>query len=290
MKLSDRTAAFFSMAAQTIKSGAKIVLQSRRSTVTSSARRQNHKTLIVMGNGPSLGANLRDDMDVLHEYPTLAVNFAANAPEFFEVKPEMYLLADPHFFNPAGDTNVEKLMANLASIDWPLTLYLPSRESVPGCLRAHPYITVERFNPVGVEGFGCFRRWAYDKGLGMPRPRNVLIPAIMTGISAGFTHIYILGADHSWMRTLDVNDANEVVSVQPHFYADSKEEQSRVTAVYRNVRLHEILLSFHVAFKAYHDIRDYADKKGVTIINATPGSMIDAFDRGRLPSTVSRND
>ena len=98
----------------------------------------------------------------------------------------------------------------------------------------------------------------------------------------GYRQIYIIGADHSWIKTLDVNENNEVVSVQPHFYKDNDEENQRVTSVYRNVRLHEILMSFHVAFKAYHKIADYAASKGVSIYNSTPVSYIDAFPRRNL--------
>jgi hypothetical protein len=101
----------------------------------------------------------------------------------------------------------------------------------------------------------------------------------MVAMQAGFRHIYIAGADHSWLRTISVNDRNEVVSIQPHFYKEDDKEQSRVMSVYRNVRLHEVLQSFYVAFRSYHEIADYAQRRGVEIINITPGSFIDAFSR-----------
>ncbi len=116
----------------------------------------------------------------------------------------------------------------------------------------------------------------------MPRPRNVLIPAIMVGMAMGYKEIFIIGADHTWTRTLEVDDDNNVVSVQPHFYKDNEEEKQRVTSVYRNVRLHDMLLSMHLAFKSYHTIARYARERGVRIVNATPGSFIDAFQRERL--------
>lgn len=113
----------------------------------------------------------------------------------------------------------------------------------------------------------------------MPRPRNVLVPAIMTAMRAGFKEIYLAGADHGWLTTLSVTDENEVVSIQPHFYKDNDSEQKRVASVYRDVRLHEILLSMHLAFKSYHRIEQYARRRGIDIFNATPGSFIDAFRR-----------
>lgn len=119
-------------------------------------------------------------------------------------------------------------------------------------------------------------------GMAMPRPRNVLIPSLMLAIAMGYAEIVVVGADHTWMQTLSVTDDNEVVSVQPHFYNDGKEEQARVRHEYRNYRLHQIVESFAVAFKSYHDIANFATSRGVSIINATPGSFIDAFPRGSL--------
>ena len=145
-----------------------------------------------------------------------------------------------------------------------------------------PGARIETFNAVGVEGPDAFCHAAFRRGLGMPRPRNVLIPAIMIAIKAGFKTIHLTGADHSWLRTIGVNDNNEVESIQPHFYADDKRELRRSAAEYRGYRLHDILQSFTVAFRSYHEIARFAAKEGVKIYNSTPGSFIDAFERRGL--------
>ena len=145
-----------------------------------------------------------------------------------------------------------------------------------GCVR------VERFNFLAVEGWGWLERWAWVRGRGMPRPRNVLIPSLMIGLWLGYDVVYVAGADHSWMRTLEVDEGNRVVSVQPHFYADNEEEGRRVAEVYSGVRLHEVVYSFYLAFKGYHAIRRLADRMGIRVVNVTAGSFIDAFERGML--------
>ncbi len=277
--LSDKTAEFSSELGASIKSVVKMVAQSRRCTVKPVAKAGER--LIIMGNGPSLADNIRNDRDKLSQDKTLAVNFAANADEFTELKPNFYLLADPHFFiGWESDPNVGRLFKRFNdAVDWDMTLFVPVNRPSSSLDITNPHIKVEHFNLVGIEGFQWFTSAAYSAGLGMPRPRNVLVPAIMLGILMGFKDIYIIGADHSWIKTLDVNENNEVVSIQPHFYKDNNEEHSRVASVYKNVRLHEILMSFHVAFKAYHQIAAYASAKGVNIYNSTPASYIDAFPR-----------
>ena len=262
----------------TIRSIAKIALQSRP---VSRRPEPRHGRIIVMGNGPSLNDTIAAHADVLRSSVTMAVNFAALAPVFFDIRPAYYVMADPHFFTEATEGNLAELRRQLARVDWPVTLFVPARfRRLAG--QYYPALTVRTFNAVGVEGWTPLTHFAYRHGLGMPRPRNVLIPSIMLAISEGFDEVVITGADHSWMQTLSVTDDNEVVSVQPHFYADSEHETTRIRHEYRGYRLHQIVESFAVAFRSYHQIAAYASARGVRIVNATPGSFIDAFGRGPL--------
>lgn len=242
------------------------------------------KELIVLGNGPSLRSLLDDHAGFLEGRDLMAVNFAANTPEFQTLKPQHYILADPHFFDGAAtDPNVAALWEHICAVEHPMTLHLPSSR------RNHPmakrYLSSGKgrmtayFNLTPGEGFRPWRHLLYDLGLAMPRPRNVMIPAIMQSIAAGYRTIYLAGADHTWSRTLSVDDENRVVSVQPHFYADNDKERTRVATEYAGYHLHDILRSLYTAFSSYHTIAAYASGKGVSIVNITPGSFIDAFPR-----------
>lgn len=258
---------------------------SARPTATDASHRKS--PLIILGNGPSLRGNIDNDMNVLQTNDTLAVNFAANSPEFTIIRPNYYVLADPHFFANPNDPNVRRLIASLGSIDWEMTLYAPGKAHLPASLHGNPNLKVRRFNFIAAEGFGAFENFAFKHRLGMPRPRNVLIPSIMLGIWSGYTEIYILGADHSWTQTLSVDDDNRVVSIQPHFYKEDPHEESRIRKAYLNLPLHSILDSFRIAFRSYHRLQAYALRHGVRIFNATPGSFIDAFPRACLPSAAA---
>lgn len=240
--------------------------------------------LIIMGNGPSLASTIANDADVLSRHPLMAVNFAANTPEFQQLRPRYYTLADPHFFINLTDPNVAKLVDNLRNTSWPMTIFVPvSAKKHVSVFTSNSKLQIEYFNTNGIEGFPRFRRFMYAAGVGMPRPRNVLIPSLMVGIALGFRRIYITGADHGWTKTLSVNDRNEVVSIQPHFYTEDNREQQRIRTDYLKYPLHQILFSFYVAFKSYFMIEDFARHRGIDIFNATEGSFIDAFRRSPLP-------
>lgn len=277
----DKISRFFSDLLLSLKSLIKIVLLSRKDTIT--RVNDNNNTLIVMGNGPSLSNTIDNDFYSLSTNPTLAVNFAANAPEFKKLQPRYYVIADPHFYTSCNNLAVNRLTQNLSSVDWEMTLFLPVKARNSTLAHLNKNIKIEYFNPIGIEGFNWLENIAFSHGWGMPRPRNVLIPAIMIATRLGYKNIFIAGADHSWMQTISVNDNNEVISIQPHFYKDDESEQQRINIEYLKHPLHKIIQSFYIAFSAYHTIQRYAISRGISIYNSTPKSFIDAFPRAPLP-------
>lgn len=273
---------------QSAASIAKCLLLSR--PPSPGGHRPDSDTLIIMANGPSLRHTLERERKSLESYDLMAVNFAANTPDFFELEPKYYVLADPHFFTGADrDTNVARLWKSLGKVDWDMTLFVPCprRKSFMASYSesmTRAGVKVKWFNLTPGEGLPVINRFLYRTGLAMPRPRNVLIASIMLGLREGYRKIFIVGADHTWSQSLWVDEQNRVVSVQPHFYKDRPDELDRVAAEYAGYHLHHILNSLTIAFRSYFDIADYARSIGAVIVNATPGSMIDAFPRGALPT------
>ena len=262
----------------------KALLLSRGPSPAGSLKKER---LIIMGNGPSLRDTIANHSETLKTTDTLAVNFAANADTYRELQPNLYVLADPHFFRKesdgqSSDPNVVRLWENISSTDWPMTLYVPCKAEVPEMIGKNAVITVKRYNLTPGEGLRAPIHWLYRHGLAMPRPRNVLIASIMVGLREGYRDIAIVGADHTWSRDLWVDDRNRVISVQKHFYKDNDKEFERVAQEYAGYHLHDILNSLTIAFRSYHQIAAYADSIGAKIINCTPGSFIDAFPRAQL--------
>ena len=69
--LSDKTAEFSSELGASIKSVVKMVAQSRRCTVKPVAKAGER--LIIMGNGPSLADNIRNDRDKLSSLNRISI-------------------------------------------------------------------------------------------------------------------------------------------------------------------------------------------------------------------------
>lgn len=267
-----------------IASFGKVLLLSRR---PSKAGKVKSERLIIMGNGPSLRDTIANHGDILKNSETLAVNFAANTPDYFELRPRLYVLADNGFFTvdatgKPAHPNIPALWENISRTDWDMTLYIPCKKKIPEIVKSNPHITIKRYNLTPGEGLRGPSHWLYKKGLAMPRPRNVLIASIMVALREGYRDIAIVGADHTWSRELWVDDKNRVISVQKHFYEENSKEFERVVKQYEAYHLHDILNSLTIAFRSYHHIAKYCDEIGAKITNCTPGSFIDAFPRGSL--------
>lgn len=276
----DKIQKAVSAATATLASLVKMALWSRRPSPRARGARD---TIIIMGNGPSLRDAIDNNLETLKAFPRMAVNLSALAPEFTELRPDYYILADIAFFLKEKTGKVPALWDALAAVSWPMTLFLPVRaRRMPEVSRLPANVTVKYYNLTPAEGWRPLMHAIYNCGLAMPRPRNVLIPSIMCAMREGFRRIVLIGADHNWAKTLWVTDRNRVVSVQPHFYKDDDEELRRAEQIFAGVHIHDVYENYAIAFRSYHTLKAYTDRCGVEVINATPGSFIDAFPRKHL--------
>lgn len=270
---------------QTFLSMVKILLQSKWSTRFPS-QFSNLDELLILANGPSLNKTIEDGNDFLKGKTLLAVNFFVNSPRFTELRPELYLIADPLFW--LVPEKRQQLFGGLAEkTTWPMTLFIPRRalknKEWKPLLGDNSQIKIVVYNTTPIEGFQGFCNWVFHKGWGVPRPHNVLIPSIAVGLRLQFKKIYLAGADHSWLPEIRVTDDNVVLMHQKHFYDQGTSKADTVKQEnLQSAHIYTILYHMYVSFKSYHILEAYAQWLGKEIINITPGSYIDAFRRMKI--------
>ena len=76
---------------------------------------RQQRGIVILGNGPSLNDTVASATDFLATHDLLAVNFAASTPLFNQLRPNYYLLADPHFFKALDQPNVAKMWEAIAN-------------------------------------------------------------------------------------------------------------------------------------------------------------------------------
>ncbi len=255
---------------------------------------KKHPNCIVLGNGPSLKRDLDTYPEFLENKDLFGVNFFWKTDLFTRLKPRYYVIQSESYWLNEGkkDFNAKGRKMTFDGLvektQWSMTLFVPSFSKKfkkwQQTIAQNKNIRISFYNATPAEGFDSLNIWLMKKNLAMPRPHNVLIPSVKIAVDLGYKHIYLLGADHTWLKDLFVADNNEVYLTQKHFY---NEKQARPEVMYQGqttkVRnLPQVLMKFVYAFNSYFELKKYAKKKNSHILNATKGSFIDAFDRYSL--------
>ena len=286
---------------QTKLSALRILLQSNFIGIVQ--QESQTKPLLILGNGPSLNDTLKNNpASTLQGFDLMAVNAAACSEQFSALQPKLYILNAVTYFQNDSELSPFYIQAKNDLFEalkektrWKMTLLVPFRAKksidFQMLITSNPNLNVSYFNQTPVEGLNFWSHRWYNLGWGMPRPHNVLIPGIMVGIRLGYKTIGIVGADHSWLADLSVNENNEALLRHVHYYATDGTQPMKVEdRIDRPRKLHEIIHKFYLSFKGYWQIKTYAKAKRVSIINASSISMIDAFDRKTLGQMLSASD
>lgn len=250
---------------------------------------KKNEDCVILGNGPSLNNSLKEHDFSFKSKDLICVNYFAETAYYEKLKPAFYILNAPEMWLEDVDDEYyskgENFFSTLSkNTTWDLTFFIPAGakkyDRWQKKIATNKLIKVYYFNTTPIEGFSGFKFFCFNKNLGMPRPHNVLIPSIMLSINLLYKNIYLLGAEHSWLKDLWVNDSNEVLLTQKHFYDEGSAKPLPMNKLGKGSRkLHEVLIKFVYAFQGYFELRAYAETKAVRILNATPDSYIDAFER-----------
>lgn len=248
----------------------------------------------ILGNGPSLKENLLNDLDFIKTQQVFAVNEFAKS-EYYEVlAPKYYVLADPSYWNERDiyqqfyDMGMLVLNALRDKTTWPMYLIAPNgafkSKMFSSFFESNKNIALINYNEASIKGFTSTSHYLYKNYWGMPTLQNVLIGCVYIAINMEFEEINILGADHSWTQNLMVNENNEVIQADNHFY-DSKKVYVPFRHAYGELyKMHEILRDFAQMFESYCLLNTYAIYRKVKIYNCTKNSFIDAFERKEIKS------
>ncbi|HRX29144.1 MAG TPA: hypothetical protein P5235_07135 [Saprospiraceae bacterium] len=252
----------------------------------------SNKTLIVLGNGPSLKDELNYFQKSIFLQDIICVNNFPNTELYTVLKPKYFCIVAPGFFTASEDYNTKLrdtiIQSYVNNTSWESYIFIPfqakKQKHFIKNLASNSNISICFYNTTPIEGLDYISNILFSLKLGMPRPHNVLIPALMNGINLGYKKIYLIGADHSWLPEITVNANNEVLINQKHFYDEntSTPKQMHKNHGIKNRYLHEVLEKFYFSFRSYHDINGYARCKNCRIINLTKNSFIDAFQKQNL--------
>lgn len=251
----------------------------------------------VLGNGPSLSDTLQNHISFLEQTELVCVNNFAHSPYFAQLRPSNYVIVDPNYFvfteQSTDRPDIRQTIdAFKTVVDWTMTLYVPrfAQDSyVIQTIRAgNPNIQVVFVNYSVARGFRGLRHWLYGTGWGMMQSQTVIVAALFLMINRRFDAIYLFGADQSWHEQIRLDEGNQVLMQQLHFYEQANDVayQPIYSDKHRTKTdsMAQQFLSLHKAFRGYEVLREYADSRRVRIFNASSKSYIDSLERIKLRS------
>jgi len=241
--------------------------------------RSQERRMIILANGPSLKEWSLSSAD---EADYCMVNNSPLSALFFKVRPKYHVMIDPNFFQKEQTDLIERLKL----VSWDMTLFVPymDRKQALRQYEINSYIRVVPIHCTGLPDTFTFHKLAFRlfrKGRTMPFPQNVLVAAVYCMINSGYKQIELYGADHSWISQTVVDEQNRLCRKDVHYY-DIGTKVEYVPMPDINGERDNICQELRAqanTFGAYQMLQRYALSLGVTIINKTKGSFIDAFPR-----------
>ena len=244
------------------------------------------KKIIILGNGPSL-----NEVDITNnsEYAFCTVNYSVLNDIFFKIRPQYHTLADPAFFRD-DNANIKSFYSVLETkIDWPMTLFIPqsAKNFVYDKIKNNKKINIMGYSPYNWEPksniYQNLKFFLYKKNMILPILANVVIAATACAINVGYKTIELYGVEHSWTKSMFVNNDNVLCLSDTHFYnpKESAKPWYRIPGSKETFTMAEILSALSLTFKSHEELQKYSQYLGnVKIINKTPNSFIDAYQRG----------
>lgn len=289
--LSNHIGSFWQNLINTLISIIKIFIQTKFSI---SFPKITSNKATILANGPSLRTSLQKDIDFIKDSEIYCVNNFASAEVFTQIKPQNYVMLDPSYFKFTEITedreDIKKTLNALClDVSWKMSLYVPvyARKSyLVKQISFNNNIQVQYFNYTIVKGFSNFRNWIFSKLLGMPQCQNILAATLYVAITRQHPEVYLFGADHSWIEEIRLNEENELIGRQLHFYDNPTKLKLEKIEKLINKPIKGFMaaqmLSLHKAFYSYEVLADYGVSQDVKIYNASAKSYIDSFEKIKI--------
>lgn len=249
-------------------------------------RERKRDVVSVLANGPSAKEIIECHSDLLENHDLLVMNYFANSPDFFTLKPRYYVLLDPVFFddgvvnfsevNPKNEAlPKEKMKNSLEKVDWDMVMLFPHTKAAIKASKTfvkNPNIRIIFYRPTRIIGFRWFQNLMYKHNQGIPSSRNVIIPSIIALLNMGYKDIYLYGAEFSWTKTMDVDPDNGLMYLNDRHFYSKKDIRYYGKGGYK-----QMLEAIVEMLDGTERVADYAASVGAVITNRTIGSFVDAF-------------
>lgn len=239
------------------------------------------KRCFIIGNGPSVCSQ---NLFRLHDEITFTVNQIARNPQFKEINTNYHLWADPAFFKLNftcdGDYDLLEIMKQLPKETESFFPYdfahdYIEKYDLEKYIKVNYYKTGEVVNPDEEIDFTEFIRGGY----------TVVQYAIRLAIYMGFMEIYLLGCECTTILNVINARTSQYTSVT-HCYDINEKEKERAKNMYFTLPMQDYYEAERGIMNEYHLLGEYCNKRGIKLVNCTPGGLLDEIPRGSYEKII----
>ncbi|MEJ7804909.1 MAG: 6-hydroxymethylpterin diphosphokinase MptE-like protein [Telluria sp.] len=230
-------------------------------TVSQNARfRDIHagQRCFIIGTGPSLNQLSGEEIARLKSEVVFGVNSLYKSAIGAELNPQYYTLMDNLYWEQWSST-FEEVSDQYRERQPVFITDVRAKHLVERLVGAHPavYIYSKKYPT---------RKMSADIDKNIYAAMNVISYSILSAMHMGFQEIYLLGCDYSAFCTAG----------KGHCYDDESEVAQSDYNLAFYLRFYWITTEFHYL------IAKLAKEKKIKVVNATPGSLLDAYPRTAL--------
>lgn len=254
---------------------------------------EKSRPIYILANGPSLNSFLYQYNNSQNGYANVdffALNDFCNNSYFELIKPIYYVLSDPLFFLETiyQDRGKQALNNIVRKVNWRMYLFVPytfRNSTFLSEIKSNANIIILPFHSYRFDGGEKMRFFLYRHNLGNGQFGTVALNALYISLQCGYKTIYIYGIDHNFFEDIIVDRDNILCKKHKHFYGEDS-EYSPIINHYGGIgckavpfSVSEYLTEKASIFKGHSILSQYAKSIGAKIINCTPNSWVDAYDR-----------
>jgi len=212
-------------------------------------RNRSSERCFIIGNGPSLRV---EDLNKLVNEDTFAANEIYRIFNDTKWRPKYYLVKDRYSKSSGRDIDALTI-ENIFIGDYYLRYHDVKRKDII-CVHEH-YALNEKNIPFSDDIKKCF----YSAS-------TVTYGLMQIAAYLGYKEVYLLGFDHNY--SFEFDEKGNVIKTDTsnaHFFKDEIPE--------------DIIANVYGMTRAYESFKQYAEKKGVKVMNATRGGKLEVFQR-----------
>lgn len=234
------------------------------------------KRCFILGNGPSLK---KQDLSQISNDIVFTVNMLPKSPSYSLLRNDFHVMLDPFIFkfnlNKKEDREKLEFIKKINKTDNHPICFLPYKaKNIIDELGLSKCLKISYLD-IGGDFYEGYKD-DIDLTKNIPGFYNVVQFAIVIAIYMGFKEVYLLGCDMTGYEQISVLEGKKV---ELHVYEMNENEKKAIKNTHTQLEPEEFFRGFYRTFADYRRLREYAERRGTYIYNATAGGVLEAFVR-----------